>query len=137
VLRQAGRMADDDNDTNQDLNEETLDASASTDSDELGERVGDDGYDAPDDWAGADRSGTTADEERMGESLDEKLSEERPDTPLEELPDRPVGATPVDELDESVDDVVVADEPADDVVVADGPADGADEPADGTDVSYY
>jgi len=123
-------MADDDNDTNQDLNEETLDASASTDSDELGERVGDDGYDAPDDWAGADRSGTTADEERMGESLDEKLSEERPDTPLEELPDRPVGATPVDELDESVDDVVVADEPADDVVVADGPADG-------TDVSYY
>jgi len=130
-------MADDDNDTNQDLNEETLDASASTDSDELGERVGDDGYDAPDDWAGADRSGTTADEERMGESLDEKLSEERPDTPLEELPDRPVGATPVDELDESVDDVVVADEPADDVVVADGPADGADEPADGTDVSYY
>jgi hypothetical protein len=131
-------MADDDNDTNQDLNEETLDASASTDSDELGERVGDDGYDAPDDWAGADRSGTTADEERMGESLDEKLSEERPDTPLEELPDRPVGATPVDELDESVDDVV-ADEPADDVVVADEPADDvvvADEPADGTDVSY-
>jgi len=106
-------MADDDNDTFIDLNEETLDASESTESDELGERVGDDGYDAPERWAGANRSGTTADEEREGESLEEKLAEERPDTPLQVQPDRPVAATPVDELDESVDDVVVPGEPAD------------------------
>jgi hypothetical protein len=100
-------MADDeDNDLNQDLDEETLDGSEGSDSDELGERVGDDGYDAPDGWSGADRTGTTANEELEGESLDEKLAEERPDTPLEEQPAVPVGARPVSELDASIDEVV-------------------------------
>lgn len=106
-------MPDDDNDLNTDLNEETLDASTSTDSDELGERVGDDGYDAPDGWAGADRTGTTAEEERAGETLDEKLAEERPEVPLDDAPDRPVANTPVDALDETVDDEPVDDEPVD------------------------
>lgn len=99
-------MADDDNDLNQDLDEETLDASEGSDSDELGERVGDDGYDAPDGWSGADRTGTTENEELEGESLDEKLAEERPDTPLEDQPDVPVAARPQSELDESIDEVV-------------------------------
>lgn len=99
-------MADDDNDLNQDLDEETLDASEGSDSDELGELVGDDGYDAPDGWSGADRTGTTADEEREGETLDEKLAEERPDTAVEDNEDRPVGATPLEALDETVDEVV-------------------------------
>lgn len=99
-------MADDDNDLNQDLNEETLDASEGSDSDELGEAVGDDGYDAPDGWSGSDRTGTTENEELEGESLDEKLAEERPDTAVQDNDGRPLGATPLDELDSSVDEVV-------------------------------
>ena len=39
----------------------------------------DSGVEAADDWSGADRFGTTAAEERRGESLDERLSEEEPD----------------------------------------------------------
>ncbi len=95
-------MADDDND----LNEDMLDSSESTDSDELGERAGDDGYDAPDSWSAGERTGNTEREEREGETLDEKLAEERPDTPVEDQPDRPVGATPVEDLDDSIDERV-------------------------------
>lgn len=98
-------MADDDNDLNQDLDQETLDASEGSDSDELGEQVGDDGYDAPDGWSGADRTGTTENEEREGETLDEKVAEERPETAVEGNEDRPVGATPLGALDESVDEI--------------------------------
>lgn len=103
-------MADDDDN---DLNAEMLDSSESTDSDELGERVGDSIAEAPEDWAGANRVGTTAQEERTGETLDERLAEERPDVePVEQL-DRPSAATAVQNLDESVDDVVVEGEPVD------------------------
>lgn len=101
-------MADDN-----DLNDEMLDASESTDSDELGETTGDDGYDAPEGWSAASRTGTTEAEEREGESLSDKLAEERSDEPLADAPERPVADTPLDELDSRVDDVVVADEPID------------------------
>lgn len=37
------------------------------------------GIEAADHWSGANRFGTTAAEERQGESLDERLSEEEPD----------------------------------------------------------
>ncbi len=103
-------MADDDDN---DLNAEMLDASESTDSDELGERVGDSIAEAPEHWAGADRVGTTAREERDGETLDERLAEERPDVAPVDQPDRPSANTDPGDLDESVDDVVVDGEPVD------------------------
>lgn len=38
-----------------------------------------DGMDPPEDWSGSDRTGTTAREQREGETLDEKLDQEIPD----------------------------------------------------------
>ncbi|MGW0176337.1 hypothetical protein ACWDUM_21125 [Rhodococcus sp. NPDC003322] len=51
----------------------------SLDEDRLGADPLDEGYDAPDRWAEADRFGTTEAEARRGESLDERLREEEPD----------------------------------------------------------
>jgi hypothetical protein len=102
-------MADDDND----LNDEMLDASESTDSDELGEKVGDSIAEPPENWAAANRVGTTAREERDGETLDERLAEERPDVAPVDQPDRPSANTAPENLDESIDDVMVAGEPVD------------------------
>lgn len=100
---------DDDNDRNAEM----LESSESLDSDELGEDVGDTIADAPEDWAGADRVGTTAQEERAGETLDERLAEERPDIEPVDQPDRPSANTAPENLDDSVDDVVVPGEPVD------------------------
>lgn len=59
--------------------EDTFDETAEElDEDELGLDP-EDGYDAPDDWAASDRWGTTPEEEREGESLDQRLREEEPD----------------------------------------------------------
>ncbi|GAB2918620.1 hypothetical protein GCM10027047_15220 [Rhodococcus aerolatus] len=102
--------------------DEMLDAEESLDSDEIGERAGDDGVDAPDGWAGATKFGTTAEEQSEGESLDQKLAEERPDAPFEEDLPLPGAATPDAELDESVDQVVDDAEPAeDDEAISDDP----------------
>ncbi len=100
---------DDDND----LNDEMLESSESLDSDELGENVGDTIAEPPEGWAGADRVGTTAQEEREGETLDERLAEERPDIEPVDQPERPVADTDPENLDDSVDDVVVPGEPVD------------------------
>jgi hypothetical protein len=102
-------MADDDNDPN----DQMLEDSESLDSDELGERVGDGVADAPEDWAGADRVGTTAREERDGETLDERLAEEMPDIGATERADRPSTNTYTGDLDEVTNNVVVLGEPAD------------------------
>jgi hypothetical protein len=102
-------MADDDNDPN----DQMLEDSESLDSDELGEGVGDGVADAPDDWAGADRIGTTAREERDGETLDERLAEELPDIGATERPDRPLANTYTEDLDEVTNNVVVLGERAD------------------------
>ena len=56
----------------------TLDTEEELDEDELGADPMD-GYDAPDEPSGVDRWGTTPAEEREGESLDQRLSEEEPD----------------------------------------------------------
>lgn len=63
---------------------DTLSPSESLDSDDVRNNDGDDVVDPPDGWSEADKFGTTAREEREGESLDEKLSEEEPDVMLEE-----------------------------------------------------
>jgi hypothetical protein len=50
-----------------------------TDSDDVLDDDGDEVVDPPDEWSGADRFGMSADEEREGESLDQRLAEEEPD----------------------------------------------------------
>ncbi|ROO82788.1 hypothetical protein EDD29_0272 [Actinocorallia herbida] len=45
----------------------------------------DQGIDAPDGWSAAENYGTTDEEEREGESLDQQLSAEVPDPVLEEI----------------------------------------------------
>jgi len=55
-----------------------LDSSDTLDDDAVGDPL-DVGYEASDKWAGADRFGTTAAEQRQGESLDQLLAEEEPD----------------------------------------------------------
>ena len=63
--------------------DDTLNPSESTDSDEVRNDDGDIVVDPPDDWSEADKFGMTAREAEEGESLDDKLSAEEPDT----LPD--------------------------------------------------
>ncbi|MFD1813671.1 hypothetical protein [Rhodococcus gannanensis] len=59
--------------------DDTLDPSESLDSDEVRNDDGDTVVDPPDGWSGADRIGTTAREQRDGETLDQRLAEEEPD----------------------------------------------------------
>jgi hypothetical protein len=56
-----------------------LDPSDSLETDDLGADVLDTGIDAGEGYRGATRFGTTLDEERRGESLDQLLAEEEPD----------------------------------------------------------
>ncbi|GAA3013969.1 hypothetical protein [Actinokineospora diospyrosa] len=62
------------------------------------------GIDAPEHWAEADRHGMTAAEQRAGESLDERLAEEEPDLSAGD-PDRPGPTTPLAAVDERIDQV--------------------------------
>lgn len=85
---------------------DTLNPSESLDSDDVRNNDGDDVVDPPDGWSGADKFGTTAREEREGESLEEKLSEEEPDVAVEEQRKIPIAVTPDDELSEEVDRIL-------------------------------
>lgn len=87
--------------------DETLSASESVDSDEVRNDDGDDVVDAPDHWSEADRFGTTEAEAAQGESLDERLAEEEPDTPLDD--DGPRPGDPESVLAEVVDGVIFED----------------------------
>ncbi|HWO63545.1 MAG TPA: hypothetical protein VNO31_26275 [Umezawaea sp.] len=62
-----------------DPNENPLDTTEETDEDELGVDPLDEGYEAADQWSGADKFGTTSAEQRAGEPLDERLKQEEPD----------------------------------------------------------
>ena len=71
-----------------------LDPSDSLETDDLGADVLDTGVDAGEGYRGATRFGTTLDEERRGESLDQLLAEEEPDvTPTTSGPTRTTRAT--------------------------------------------
>ncbi|BBX69894.1 hypothetical protein MPSYJ_33550 [Mycolicibacterium psychrotolerans] len=50
-----------------------------TDSDDVLNDDGDEVVDPPEHWTGADKFGMSADEQRQGESLDDRLAEEVPD----------------------------------------------------------
>lgn len=92
---------------------DTLSPSEGLDADEVRNDDGDEVVDPPEHWSGADKFGTTAREEKEGEPLEQRLAEEEPDIEPEELPDRPVAATPDDELTEELVDEVVDDETTD------------------------
>jgi hypothetical protein len=62
------------------------------------------GVEPPERYAHSDRFGTTPSEVYEGEPLDERLRQERPDVQPEEVPERPLAATPDEQLDDSVDD---------------------------------
>lgn len=55
------------------------------------------GIEPPEQWSGVDRWGTTPFEQREGEPLDERLAEERPDTPAAPPPEQETDVPP--ELD--------------------------------------
>lgn len=58
------------------------------------------GIEPPERWAGADRFGTTPEEQRVGEDLDHRLAEEEPDVTAvieAERDERPVDDIPADE----------------------------------------
>lgn len=61
--------------------------------------------DPPEHWVGADKFGTTPNEMSEGETLDMRLDEEVPDIVPDPVPVVPVAVTPLDELDETIDDV--------------------------------
>ncbi|MBP1160204.1 hypothetical protein ABIC28_002320 [Rhodococcus sp. PvR044] len=86
---------------------QTLNASESLDSDEVRNDDGDDVVDAPDHWSEADRFGTTAAEAAAGETLDERLAEEEPDTPLDDDGQQPGDPESVEA--EVVDGVIIED----------------------------
>lgn len=83
-----------------------------------------DGMDAPEGYSRDVRLGGTQQWEAAEPSIDYRLPQEQPDVTPEEPPERPLAATPIDELDESVDDPANA---------ADGVGGGALLDADGAD----
>jgi hypothetical protein len=69
------------------------------------------GMDPAEDWSAANRYGTTAIEQATDRPLAERLAEERPDISIEPAPDRPMALTPLEELNESIDDELIPGEP--------------------------
>ena len=82
----------------------------------------DEGYSPPEKWSVLEKFGNTAEEEREGETLDQKLAEEEPDPALAYDDEEPVGANGPDsdlELDSSVDTQQLGDDFGDDQEVGD------------------
>ena len=80
------------------------------DEDSIGVDPLEEGVEPPEHWSGVDQHGTTPNEQREGETLDERLAEERPDVEPDQVPERPRAATPDSELDETIDDEPPVDE---------------------------
>jgi hypothetical protein len=83
---------------------ESLAPSEALDEDELRVDPLEKGVEPPEHWSAADRFGTTPREIREGEPMAQRLAEEVPDTEPEPVRERPVAATPADQLDETVED---------------------------------
>ncbi|WP_019816409.1 hypothetical protein [Saccharomonospora saliphila] len=69
------------------------------------------GVEPPEHYSEATRYGMTPFEQQQGETLEQRVREEEPDTAEPAAPQRPVAATPADELDETVDHVTDEPEP--------------------------
>lgn len=83
---------------------ETLQGPPGLDEDEIGEDETPGGAEPPDEWSRTAADRPTPREQRAGETVDERLAEERPDTENEPDESRPVAETREHELDETVDD---------------------------------
>ncbi len=89
-----------------------LTQSETLDEDDMGVDPLEGGMDPADDWTAANRYGTTANEQATDRPLTERLDEEAPEVTLEPPFTRPVAMTPVEELDESVDNEMAPGESA-------------------------
>ncbi|MFD9893098.1 hypothetical protein ACFWY9_27455 [Amycolatopsis sp. NPDC059027] len=87
---------------------DTLTPSEALDEDELNVDPLEAGVEPPEHWSAANRHGTTPAEIREGEDLGTRLAEEEPDVTPEVIRDRPIAATPAEQLDDSVDTVETA-----------------------------
>jgi hypothetical protein len=90
-----------------------LSSSEGLDEDRLQMDPLEEGVEPPEHWSAVDRFGMTHFEQQQRESLEERVQEEQADVQPAEVPERPVAATPADQLDESVDDVETAEGGAD------------------------
>lgn len=79
-----------------------LQSAGDLDEDELGVDPLEEGVEPPEHWSQATRARPTPREEREGDTIDERLSEERPE-PSAELGE-PLAESPLNELDETVDE---------------------------------
>src|SRR5262249_51107483 len=84
--------------------EDFLTRSESLDENELGVDPLESGMDPPEGWSAAERYGTTAREEATDRPVAARLAEERPDVTGGPVPERPVAETPIEQLDDSIDD---------------------------------
>jgi hypothetical protein len=92
--------------------DDVLTQSETLDEDDMGVDPLEQGMDPPDDWSAANRYGTTATEQATDRPLAERLAEERADITPDVASDRTMAVTPLEELDESVDDEVLSGAPA-------------------------
>ncbi|NBH07073.1 hypothetical protein [Amycolatopsis sp. SID8362] len=83
---------------------DSLSPSEALDEDELRVDPLEEGVEPPEHWSAANRHGTTPGEIREGEPMKQRLAEEEPDTEPEQVPERPLAATPAAELDETIED---------------------------------
>lgn len=91
--------------------DDVMEQSESLDEDDMGVDPLEAGMDPPEEWSASSRYGTTATEQAGDRPLDDRLEEERPELTGEPVPERPTAATPLEELDESIDDEIVPAEP--------------------------
>ena len=75
-----------------------------TDEDRMGADPLEDGMDAPEGYSRDVRLGGTREWEATDASIDHRLPQEQPEVTPEQPPERPLAATPIDDLDESIDD---------------------------------
>lgn len=95
-------MSTDDAITANDLGgtDDMLSPMESTDSDEVRNDDGDEVVDPPEHWSGVTKFGISADEERAGETLDQRLAEEVPDVTADDV-------DPLDAIETVSDDEVI------------------------------
>src|SRR5918997_2721815 len=91
--------------------DDVLTQSETLDEDGMGVDPLEGGMDPAEAWSASNRYGTTATEQATDRPLTDRLEEEHPDASTESVPDRPVAAIPLEELDQSVDDEVTPREP--------------------------
>ena len=65
-----------------------LNPAEATDSDDVRNRDGDEVVDPPEDWSGVTKTGMTDEEQREGETLDERVAQEVPDVSPDDIDPR-------------------------------------------------